>query len=175
MPEILRKLTAKTADLRGVPGGGIPDLSVEEIAGALAGLPDGPHYLARAVWCGDESSIRALLLVTVEASRQFPARLVLYPGMLQDLAAFALAAVVVPNLCYRCAGRGNLYGRGGVVTTCDVCHGTGQGQPEPDNVRRQIKASKAQWRQIEPHYHRIELLIHDWLNTAGHHVRNQLA
>lgn len=175
MTESLARLTPGTQDWDGMPPGGVPALTGAEMAGALAGLPRPQYLLARAAWVGDDSvrdELNRILLV--KASNWFKPEDIAYPGMLRALCAAVLSQAIDPPLCRRCRGRGVIFHRGGRVTDCDLCGGSGKGVSGGDPLRQLLGLSTAHWRQIERGRQRLEMAAWGWKAQASSHIRRQL-
>lgn len=136
--ELIGKLAGSAISPGHVPGGK-PALTAVDISASLTGLRKGETALMRVKYALDESSLPALH----EAAREAACNMAEHQRWRRDaefqrriavLAELASEHVVLPNLCRRCSGRGELSSRKGVVILCLSCCGMGT-REAPDAVR----------------------------------------
>lgn len=123
--ELLARLSTKCPTYSAAPGGA-PRYTMEDIAGALVGLPFGPYSLARVKYCLDARSIpnlrseihRTLMMLAVREG--WKGRAEYYDG----IAAMAMDDIVLESRCVECGGTGY---RGSKL--CRRCGGRGEVDP----------------------------------------------
>ncbi|HUV92193.1 MAG TPA: hypothetical protein VMV80_03825 [Anaerolineales bacterium] len=129
MLEIYSLLNPKVANYNGT--GGIPSLTPEDVSASLALIPiTGPALLVRTM-SGDLSSLRPLQ----QAFRHHVAHMAMlkhwkngpkYNDYFEGLCEAVLHFYLVPNICGRCKGRGEVKQRDGRILKCPVCDGAGR-------------------------------------------------
>jgi len=129
MLEILTLLGPKPQNLNGT-GGGIPEITSQDVAASLARIPiTGPALLVRTM-SGDLSSLRPLQ----QAFRQHVAHMAMlkhwkagpkYNDYFEGLCEAVLHFYVIPSKCGRCHGHGQITLITKQVIPCPICAGEG--------------------------------------------------
>lgn len=119
--ELLARLSTKVPLYSAAPGGE-PQYTMEDIAGALAGLPSGPYQLARVKYCFDAACV-TLLRREVEMAVMTLAVKHKWRGgddLIRSLAWLAVEDVLSDRRCKRCGGTRYFAQR-----PCNLCDGVG--------------------------------------------------
>lgn len=111
-PAILAKLNVKNVRFD-IGSGGTPDITPEDVAGALSGLNDGPYRLGLVKYAGKEEERARLrmcvleLAITKAYAQSWGMPVIDYPrGRITGIVEFALWDNISPKHCPACAGTG---------------------------------------------------------------------
>ena len=119
--ELLAIMTNKSVNYFGV--GGIPQITPEIVAGACAGLQDGPYYLGMAKYAGDSTSYRDLEYSAWICAAQLAVKhgwaIQRGKAYLRGISLLACEHVVRHHQCKRCKGTG----LNGQLGKCGRCGG----------------------------------------------------
>lgn len=155
-PEQLAKLNPKSCRFDTGSGGGVPDLTWENMAGALGMCSVDSATAARAILLQDAQAIRLLvgrlMGVTMRWQMTMEQRYALVIRIVRE--------EIHPDHCATCGGRGEAM-IGDLREVCPSCHGSG--------------LKKSTWTQIEaPAADAVSAVISGWLSEAMGHVSNEL-
>lgn len=160
--EIMSKMQAGVMDWQEkVDGKSFGDLTGHDIAAALATIKgdDSPSTLMRAKYCDDPREARHLLarikgaiIASTRISEQH----------LHQSAMLALQDVIVPNLCRKCGGVGEVM-QMALRVQCRACMGSGIGRRSDAHYIDAIGCTREEWRfTIEREYSVLMSIITDW-------------
>ena len=179
MSEILTRLNAGAQWGPDKMPGGINQLPPSIIAGALAGLGDGPYRL---LWCkyvdpDDKNSLTRLITTAYLAAMDIVKRegweIPKGQEVYRELSRTAIIASLAPSNCPKCKGRGHVYPKypkTSIVRPCHHCIGTGHKSADADVShisRRKKDRYRYRWRVINAEYLR-------WEEIGVRHVRREL-
>lgn len=184
--QALAQLTAGVGELRERVTGGFSKLSPTEVAYCLAGMKPGPYLLARAKYVDDETVLRELCHEAMQEAAGF-IRVVhrsqegrhMRPGTIRGLVQLAMQETIAPQLCGHCQGRGIIYRRGGLVTTCSTCGGHGiKAMPTRKRARFMSQVvdgfEREEWWQWERDANQIFDMLAEWDVSAVRHIAGRL-
>lgn len=126
-------------------------LTVDLIAGCLAGLPEHVDLILRAKYAGDAyAQTKLVRMLTDQWTR--------------DVAFVAVYDSVTPNLCPECLGRMTKH-INDLIVECPACNGTGMGGAALSRTLSAGERTKAE---------RLTAIIHTWLSDGLGHVHRRL-
>lgn len=164
----------------GMPSGGIPAISTDELMGALGGLPEGPTRLAYLMWGlsgADLAAAERCALVEASKIRAFHHNGIgKRPGLLRAFCRVAIAEVVSPPLCRTCRGVGYKGHK-----ACPKCEGSGNAamglRDKAEIASVHYRCNKDTWKSLakDYDYEAIYRMVDGWRSRAISHVYRQFA
>lgn len=161
------------------PRGGWPEISNEELMGALGGLPAGPTRLAYLMWglsAADLSAAERVAMVEASGLREIQrSGIGERPGLLRAFCRVALAEVALPPICRSCKGAGF---RG--AKACHRCEGSGNAslslRAKAEIASVHYPCNKDTWGELAKRYgyEAVYQMVECWRGRAIGHVYAQL-
>lgn len=173
MSELLSKLAPHAKFPNGEPPGGIPKITMEDVAGACAGMSRHAYLYALAKFCLDESVLPELR----RANRQMVAHKAgmeswrCEPSMVLGVADLALDEALVPRGCKRCGGAGLQHNQ----RPCPSCGGKGRLGIGGGNGASALGISRQSWSQTWRR--RVDGVVSDLLeldDDISRHIRRRV-
>lgn len=144
-----------------VDGKSFGELTGHDIAAALATIKgsDAPSNLMRAKYCDDPREARRLLALingAIIASTRIDDQ------FRSNVAMLALQEVIVPNLCRKCGGVGEVMVMA-LRVQCKACCGSGIGRHSDAHYIDAIGCTREQWRfTIEREFGVLMAIVTEW-------------
>lgn len=178
--EAVARIGGKGLDMGHVPGG-IPEVTMEELMGALAGLEKGPELLLRASVIKQpvlEELYREAFHVAVTLAVKHGWKPQKGRPILRGMGRLAVNEIVDPAsvLCKTCQGTGLVADQTGNATVqCSSCGGTGRKQPKVNFSAAICGIDEKTWRnKWADRYPKVQDEIRNWYELACRHVNKQL-
>ena len=176
--EAIARIGGKGLDIGHVPGG-VPEISMDELMGALAGLDRGPELLVRAVVPQQPVHLdlyKEAYLVAQSLSDKHGWNPQRGKPILMGIGRIAVNDILYPNHCKTCSGTGKVADNAGNATVdCQVCSGTGRKKPRVDFSAAICGIDQTTWRRTwEKRCDLVRAEVRDWWNIAERHIRKQL-
>lgn len=174
----LAKLAAKNQMFNDA-GGGTPDLTPEDIAASLAGLGDGPYYLCRVKYVGDETSLTRLVDTAtrkVIAAAKGITGTPRIPDLYSRLVKLGIYEILTSNRCPICRGTGEyIVGDKPKPGACPVCEGKGT-LDATDEFRAEVAEIPVEsFRKAKTAYENIWKMLNNWEMTGLSHIAAKLS
>ena len=170
---LLARITAHGPALIRMPPGGVPELTGEDIALALAQAPARSVWLLRAKYMDDltglarlESALYQRAVPIAEGWRGWSVDDTDSRRLLGSLCRAAIVEVMDPALCRTCQGRGHVLS-GGLLKNCTPCHGSGRGRRKEAERARLVGVQYDAWRKTwSTRLDRLTGIVEGW-ESAG--------
>jgi hypothetical protein len=174
--EILAQLAPRNARLDGAGGAGRPELTAMDIAGGLAGAPQGGQLAVLAAYAGQWEVVPELCGRIGRAVTRL-ARAERWRGMtprrVEVLAKLAVREFCAPPLCGGCEGRGIEWAP--EPCDCEECGGSGSGRVAGSLVCEALEVDEGEWRgEWRYKYDRSYALVASWGSEALSHLARRL-
>lgn len=153
--EKLAKLTAKMRQIDGAAFGGAPELTCQDVAGALAGTNRLGYLLLLAKYADDNSATNMLwkeLADEIQAERDCG------PEKAKGVALACIFPVISPMRCNHCHGRGTVYPKVKGMTVdqaahkCHACQGSGLSELSERQKAAMAEIASTTWHESWRHY-----------------------
>lgn len=171
--ELLSRLSTKVPLYSAAPGGE-PRYTMEDVAGALAGLPQGPYQLARVKYCFDPVCITLLrrevemVVMTWAVKRKWRGE----DALFSSLARLAVEDILSDRRCSKCKGTRYVEQK-----VCSLCGGVGMRSMEHKEAasRCRPKLTADAWRMTwAPRYREVLGVLVDWDSRIEGHLYRRL-
>jgi len=177
--EALARIGGKGLDI-GHVAGGIPEISMDELMGALAGLDRGPELLIRAVvpqQAVHDDLYREAYMLAVSLAVKYGWKPQKGKPILRGMGKIAVDDILYPNHCRTCSGTGLVADEAGNATVeCQVCAGTGRKKPKVSFSAAICGIDDTTWRRTwERRCDVVRGEVRDWWNIAERHILKQLS
>lgn len=169
--ELLSRLSTKCPQMAMAPGGK-PRYAMEDIAGALVGLPFGPYSLARVKYCGDErclgnlqsEALRRMMIIARRHSWNGK------PERFKGCSLVAVDAVLTNSLCRSCKGTGFIRSK-----ACVPCGGSGRRDVGHRRASSLSGISEDSWRKTwAARYKELLIDLQRWDDQIEGHLYHKL-
>lgn len=173
MTELLSKLAPHAKFPNGEPPGGIPAITMEDVAGACAGMSRHAYLYAMAKFCLDQNVMPELR----RANRQMTAHKAGLEGWRCDpqrvliLADLALDEALAPRVCRRCRGAALQQNQ----RACPACNGKGRLGADGGQCSRALGVSRQSWCQVWRR--RLDDVVRDLIfleDGISRHIRRRI-
>lgn len=173
MSELLTKLAPHAKMPNGEPPGGIPAITMEDVAGACAKMNRHAYLYALAKFCLDKNVMPELRRENrhmtihragLEGWRSDPEKVLV-------LADLALSEALNPRLCKRCGGSGLQLNQ----RACPACSGKGRLGAEGGSCADALDVSKQAWGQVWRR--RLDDIVRDLIfleEDIARHIRRRI-
>jgi hypothetical protein len=173
---LLARLTAHGSPMDGAGYGGIPEITVSDIAGAMAGLSAPCYQILRLKYCGDES-MRSVLVDRVAFALlglAMTGDIDLNVSTVKALAALIVAEAVNGGICDICNGTGVQISHA-AASDCGACKATGRLGMSKSRAAETLGIDR---RTYSKRYERLVLdqlsELQRWEGEGVAHIRRQL-
>jgi len=153
-------------------------LTPQDVAHALAGLSDGPYYLARYKYAQDGTVYNQLegsLVYEVANKKALSDWVTEYPEKIFSLVKVAIQDTCSSIECKSCGGVGYKIINTTEIQDCIVCSGTGKKAMNQSDKAEMVGISHQAWaKSWQGKYNEITPIISRWEQKISSHVRTKL-
>lgn len=167
--EMMKMLSTSANDIARV-GGGWASLTPQDIAAALAGLPDGPYLLGMAAHVID-GGCRVLLITYIRGRYRVPPVGGTGLDPVEAIVDLCLDELWGDNMCGSCGGTKVTHEQ----QQCPICKGRGHKQQSDLSRAKKARIPVEQWGAYKGFYERLYTQFTDWGAQIGSHLARRLS